>query len=393
MSRGYHGVTRQSAKADFATTGDPAKHVAVYTMELPTVVGKHDGNAWFQTKDENFRKKFQLDPFINKPLNRATVAIQSDMDQNANPIAGTNRLRFIGKPGGFAIDSSDVRDQMLNDYVSQGNPLSPEYAAHLHAAGIRAAPGADDRFKERITSVKNGFYDGGSSDQVPERASQIQSAPPRGYNENFMPFKELFTRAVDEIKYPGLAQRRDYTGPDPANINGSSVGENLAPYHPAYSEFIHQTINAPKYASQPVDTRVNRFIKAKIRSYYDLLSRREAHARHINDLLKADAPISTKVQSQLKHLDATLDSYPSLEDMEHLQGHHHHQTPEYKDYMAILHEMPHFDFHHVHNILAGHSTELQRLHNIAFTQREVYAKEKEVEVMQPYNPYITRAGA
>lgn len=385
MDRGYNGYTTQAVRETFSAYGDPAMHVGRYTIELPSVVGKHDGSQWGQQPDEKYRQGFQLSPYINRPLIKSRLMVEADVDQNCNPIAGTNSgvaARFIASKGplqpGYQPSAEDIRQELLGQAPQldpNGAPIIPNMAA-LSAQD-------PSQYIRRLNDT---------------------NALPAQYTRQGMPAPQIQSRVAQERNAVLFARGNNIghsvnqnTGTNPGRIQGNSYGVNLAGYDPHFVNFAHAQINyAPSYngSRDPLSGRVHSFLSTHLAAYADLFRRRESHADMLNThILRGNQP-SRKALRQLAAYDTDLNAYPSYEEMKHLSHHIHGNTPLYQQYLRVVdHLSPIFHVGKIHGALADISSDLQHFHRLAFSMVLDKSKIREVEILQIYNPYISSAGA
>jgi hypothetical protein len=385
MQRGYNGYTPQSVHETFSAYGDPAMHVGRYTIELPSVVGKHDGSQWGQQSDEKYRQGFQLAPYINRPLIKSRLMVEADVDRNCNPIAGTNSgvaARFIGSKGplqpGYQPSAEDIRQELLGQ------------APQLDPTGAVVGPNLN-----YIASTDPSQY---------HRVLNNANALPTQYTKRGMPTQQIQSRVAQERNAVGLARGNNIghsinqnTGTNAGRIQGNSYGVNLAGYDPHFVNFAHAQINyAPSYNGNrdPLSGRVHSFLSTHLAAYADLFRTRENHADTLNThILRGNHP-SRKALKQLAGYDTELNGYPSHEDMKYLHHHIHTNSPLYQQYLRVVdHLSPIFHVGKMHGALGDISSDLQHFHRLAFSMVLDKAKLREVEILQIYNPYISSAGA
>jgi hypothetical protein len=360
-------------------------HVGRYTIELPSVVGKHDGSQWGQQSDEKYRQGFQLAPYINRPLIKSRLMVEADVDKNCNPIAGTNSgvaARFIAGTGplqpGYQPTAEDIRQELLGQ------------APQLDATG---APVNVDDYIVRNTDPSQSV-----------RRLNNANALPQTYTRAGMPAHQIESRVAQERRTVGLARGNNIghsvnenTGTNRGKIQGNSYGINLAGYDPHFVNFAHAQINyPPSYngSRDPLSGRVHSFLVTHLAAYKDLFHTREKHAEMLNGHILRGGTPSRKHLKLLAHHDTELNGYPSHEEMKYLYHHVHGNTPLYQQYLRVIDNLhPMFDVGKLHGALGDISTDLLHFHRLAFSMVLDKAKIREVQILQIYNPYISSAGA
>lgn len=366
MLRGYKGYTPQATKETFVELGDPAMHVGRYTIELPSVVGKHDGTQWGQQSDEKYRQGFQLTPYINRPLIKSRLMVESDVDKSCNPLAGRLtdiQAQFVSKTGPLQPSAEDIRQELLSQAPTldpNGNPL-PANLQQLANIDPSAAIGYNN------------------TNHLPQR-----------YSRQGMPMQQINTRVQQEMQAVGIPNVNQNTGLNPGRIQGNSYGVNLAVYDPYFVNFAHAQINYPPTYNgnrDPLSSRIHSFLTAHVASYFQLLHKRESHAGYMNE-----HEVTKKQLKKLSQYDTELNGYPGVDDMMFLHHHIGNKTPLYRQYLGIVDKYhPIFDIGKIHDSL--HETaDLQRFHNIAFSMRMNPALIHQVRMIEIYNPYIKTAG-